>query len=371
LEKEKNHNGNKKLPYILTGLLTILLLFLFGSEQFDNSNGKKSDIIDDLYSATLKPLFSPESINHKEMLTFAVKGDLPISHSNEVLRIRKNMDGREILELKKNSKIDTNDYYSHVVSEFNFNDERKVELDSILESYKNELSNLVYYKGDSIIAVDPKIGLLRKSINQDIASLIVVRLDSSDKERIVKTRRLYSENNGVMIETPREYILFTPDSVELKEFRYPQMDRKELKVTTESLSKSDENLNVSIELDSNFARVVFVNTDSEDISIGENRLYNLVVDSSKNDVKFSFEISGDSSDNISFKLSYIDSLNNRVKYEMNTDDLGRAFSNSMKMFSGKDLEEWIEYGINIDSISSKIDSLRRVKAPAPVKTREN
>jgi hypothetical protein len=66
--------------------------------------------------------------------------------------------------LQNKEKI-TNDKYSLMVDKLQLDEEGQGEFDAILKSYQDELSDLVYYGDDSLIAVDPKIGMLRNSIN--------------------------------------------------------------------------------------------------------------------------------------------------------------------------------------------------------------
>jgi len=365
--KSKNTFSNRKnLPLVLTGLLTIFLLFLFGSEQFDEDNSSNPNFANEFYSATLKPLFSSESIDKKDVLTFAVKGDLPLDENHRILQVGTDSEGKETLEIIKNREKVINDDYSLIVDRLKLSEERKAEFDSILKSYQDELTDLIYLGDDSLIAVDPQIGLLRNSINYDLSTFIrelkynlpdAPHLDEKSGERLYDLHSIPQKN------MPRHYIVFTPDSVLREEFHFVELDADELESqqkirifeAPESMEPIDD-LGLTFKIDTNFARVTLENRYSNDINLNELNLFNMVIDSAKNDLKLSFEILEDSLENITLKFSYADSMNNTIRYEMNSDDIGSAITNSIKIFSGKDIDEWIEYGIKMDSISKAIDS---------------
>ncbi len=359
--------SRKNLPLLLTIGLTVFLLFVFGSDQFDREESTDRNLVDELYSATLKPLFSSNNIDKKDVLTFAVKGDLKLDENNRVLQVGKDNEGKETLEIIKNKENIKNDDYSLIVDKLQLDEEKKIEFDAILKSYQEDLSDLVYYGDDSLIAVDPKIGQLRNSINYDLSTFIkktkynVVDLRPLDEKR---EQRLYEARSVPEMNMPRHYIVFTPDSILREEFHFvdPNLNHLELqhKIEISETPKSIESVEhdrFKIEIDSNFARVTLNEKYNEYQDLDDLNLFNLVFDSVQNDIKLSLEIIEDSTENIRFKFDYSDSLHNNLRYEMSSDDLESAISNSLKLFSGKDIDEWIEYGIQMDSISRAMDSL--------------
>jgi hypothetical protein len=225
--------SKKNLPFILTVGLTVFLLFLFGSEQFDREDFSNISLVDELYSATLKPLFSSNNIDKEDVLTFAVRGDLPLDENNRVLQVNTDREGKETIEIIKNKEKITNDKYSLMVDKLQLDEEGKVEFDAILKSYQDELSDLVYYGDDSLIAVDPKIGMLRNSINYDLSTFIKkTKYNVADLEPLDEKRhpRLYEARSVPELNTPRHYIVFTPDSVVREEFHFvdPNVNHLEL-----------------------------------------------------------------------------------------------------------------------------------------------
>ena len=366
LQSKNNFSSKKNLPLILTGGLTLFLLFLFGSEQFNEENTSKSNFANELYSATLKPLFSSDNIDKNDVLTFAISGDLPLDENKRVLQVGVDSEGKETLEIINDRENIINDDYALIVEKLRLNEERKAKFDSILDSYQNELTDLVYLGDDSLIAVNPKIGLLRSSINHDLSTFIreikynlpnVSYLEDRSGERLYDIHIEQTDNK------PSNYIVFTHDSVVRREFYFVEPNEKGLELQPKVLAinapKRIEGImddGFKFDFDSNFAKVTLDNNYSNEINLQELNLFNMVVDSVQNNLGLSFEINEDSLENITVKFSYADSLNNRIKYEMNSDEIGTAITNSIKIFSGKDIDEWIEYGIQMDSISRAIDS---------------
>lgn len=371
LKFENKISSRKNLPLILTVALTVFLLFLFGSEQFDNEEPSKRNFANEFYSATLKPLFSSSSIDKKDVLTFAVRGDLPLDENNRVLQVGTNSEGKETLEIIKNKEKITNDEYSLIVDKLKLTEEKKAELDAILKSYQDELSDLVYSGDDSLIIVDPKIGLLRNSINYDLSTFIrETKYNLPDVASLGEKHgeRLYDAISINEKKMPRHYVVFTPDSVLREEFHF--VDSKENHLELQSriefseTPRSFENIEddgFRFEIDSNYARVTLDKNYSDNLNLDDLNLFNMVFDTAQNDLKLSFEILEDSLENIKLKFSYQDSIHNKFRYEMNSDDIESAISNSLKLFSGKDIDEWIEYGIQMDSISRAMDSLEKAK----------
>jgi len=362
--------SRKNLPLLLTIGLTVFLLFVFGSNQIDREDSSRTNIVDELYSATLKPLFSSNNMDKKDVLTFAVKGDLKLDENNRVLQVGRDLEGKETLEINKNIENITNDEYSLFVDQLQLDEEKTLEFDAILESYQEDLADLVYYSDDSLIAVDPKIGQLRNSINYDLSTFIKkTKYNVADLRPLDEKRgpRLYEATSAPEMNMPRHYIVFTPDSILREEFHFvdPNVNHLELQRKIE-ISETPRNIEpfeqdgFKFEIDSNFARVTLYENNTDYQYVDDLNLFNLVFDSVQNNLKLSLEIMEDSLDHIKFKINYSDSLHNNLRYEMDSDDMESAISNSLKLFSGKDIDEWIEFGIQMDSISREMDSLENV-----------
>jgi hypothetical protein len=363
---------SKNIFPISIAILTLTLLFVFGIEQSNENSTDKLDVIDKFYSATLKPIFNSESIDKKDVLNFAVEGDLILdSVEKKVLQVSNDSTGREVIGIINIDYLKADDNYTKIIEKLNLEKKQRMELDSILESYLDALSKSIYKDENKVFAVDPQIALLRGSLNQDLSNFIM-------KEKKIKSKIENRENyfnqliNERAREGTRDYIVFTPDTVFQREYEFiPNINstslNHEIMVIPRDIEKPDRKFSsfdenkLDFRIDTNFVNVTLDNLfDSEEFE--DIHLFKTFIDSTSDDLKLSFEVLGDSTDNILLKFSYIDSANIKIRYEMNTNDIGNAVTNSIKLFSGKDLDEWIEYGIKMDSISRKAARFKKNKS---------
>ena len=344
--------------------LTVTLLIVFGIDQRNKVDKKKGDVVNEFYSSTLKPLFTSEVIEKKDVLNFALEGDLVLDKSkNKVLQLSKNSDGREVLGIKRFDKNEDPDSYTMVVEMLKLEDgKRKDELDSILLLYSEELSKSIYKDKNSVLAVDPEIGIIRKLLNRDLSNFV------KDKSSIDNSLNLITKNREN--KTVRDYLVFTSDTVYRRGYQHivstnPNTEPEELSSIVENKGETefpsmDEGKDFDIQIDSNFMSVTF--NDFLEMDEFENiHLFKTFIDSTNKNINFSFEILEDTLDNVKLKLSYVDSANNKIRYEMSSDKIGEAIENSIKIFSGKDVEDWIEFGNKMDSISHKRNNNRESK----------
>ena len=346
-------------------ILTLILLVIFKVQQSDEINFKNGDVIDQFYSETIKPIFTSESFDKKEVINFALKGDLVLDEkAKKVLQLRSDFNGKEVVGIKNEKLLSVNNNYDKVVNGLELSEKRKIELDSILENYSQILSQSIYKDENNSFAIDPNIGLVRLSLNKDLSNFVSQSKNHENMNLTVLNELL----KGKQKNQSNGYLVFTPDTVFYSEYEKVEkinenitknkkiIELKKLNLENEkasNLSKSNPN----IYIDSNIVNITLDNLLNID-SFKELNFFNKTIDSTNKNIKLSFEFSDDTTNNIFLKFSYLDSANNKINYEMNSDDIGNSVSNSMKIFSGKNLNEWIEYGIKMDSISRKIEQTK-------------
>jgi hypothetical protein len=340
---------------IAIAILTLTLLIVFGVEQSNEQNGKNTDVINQFYSATLKPLFTSESIDKKDVLNFALDGDLLLDKDeNKVLQLSNDSTGREVIGIRSSEGMLLTDNYARVIEKLqSVEGKQKEKLDSILGLYSNELSKSIYKDENKVFVVDPNIGMVRKLLNRDLTNFVKDQNLSGNSIEILEKNREE--------EAARDYLVFNSDTVFQREYKYvapaeskvfePEKTLTLAKPESPKVEKANE---LNFKIDSNIVNVTLDNF--LDLDELENiHFFKTFIDSSQDNLKLSFEVLGDSSDNVHLKFTYVDSANNKIRYELNSEEIGSALTKSLKIFSGKNLDEWIEYGIKMDSISRKVD----------------
>ena len=343
-------------------ILTLALLVIFKVQQSSEIKVKSGDVINQFYAETIKPIFTSDSFDKKEVINFALKGDLVLDEkAKKVLQLRSDFNGKEVIGIKKEKSLPTNKNYDKVVNGLELSVKRKIELDSILENYSQILSQSIYRDENNSFAIDPNIGLVRLSLNKDLSNFV-----SKGKNNVNKNLNIL--NSLLKIKQKKrsnDYLVFTPDTVFYSEYGKVEkinknitkskkiIELKKLNAENEKISNFG-NSNANIYIDSNIVNITLDNLFDVN-NFKELKYFTKTIDSTNKNVKLSFEFSDDTTDNIFLKFGYLDSANNKINYEMNSDDIGNAVSNSIKIFSGKNLNEWIEYGIKMDSISRKIE----------------
>ena len=340
-------------------ILTITLLITFGVEQSNQKGQKKIDIVNDFYSATFKPMFVSNKINKQEVLNFAVDGNLVLdSNQNRMLKIQNDSLGNEILGIGDKETNNFFDYYSNIVEKLKLDKKRKLELDSILNTYANSLSNSIYTDENKIFAVDPQIGIVRNNLNRDLANFL--RNDNQ-----ISITNASNKNVSANISNPEknDFYVFTPDTVVKRKSKLIELSNLNNIKDSEKLNgsfgidlKGDNDI-FKFQIDSNFVNVNLDNL------LGQNEFEDIkfikaYFNDDFNMLNMSLEVQSDSNDNVKFKLSYDDSTNNKFEYEVNTDNIDNAITNSVKVFSGKSIDEWIEYGIKMDSTKHKKNDVK-------------
>jgi len=344
-------------------ILTIVLLIFFKIRQTDKSNNK--NVINQLFSENVRPIFTSENFNKKEIVSFALKGDLVLDKTKKkVLQLRSDSFGKKIIGIRNEDSIVVDNNYQNVIENFNLNYKQKNELDSILESYSKILSQLIYKDDNNLFAVNPNIGLVKASLNNALSNFISQKGNKKNTnfnkfDSLVKSK----EKNG-----SNDYLIFSPDTVFYRQYekvgklnKYITESKKTIKPnklnTLNFKTGNFKKKNSNIHIDSNFVNITIDNFLDEN-NFEDLKFYKKTIDSSKDKVKLSFQLADDSLDNIFVKFTYTDSTNNNIQYEINSDDFSNTVSNSIKIFSGKNLNEWIEYGIKMDSISRKIEQTK-------------
>lgn len=374
---KNNSNIKKYLPILSLTILTISLLVYFGLEQFDSSSEtNKNNLLSELYSKTLKPIFINEQLTKEDVLNFALYNNLPVDKKeNKILEVRDDPSGNEIIEIRKASIKKSTDNYSKFIKKMELDGKQKNELDSLLEEFKRNITNTIFSDDQKTLAVDARIGLLHRVLRTEIFDFIS-RVKVKENVAQVYTERTLANFNKV-IDTERNrsvrnYIFFSPDTVIQSEAEFVRgkstqpLNKEEPSVFMPALKLIRENDNskntaskengFNFKIDSNVIKVVLTENFLKDLEIDNYSELKSVLDSSSNSFEVSIGIPDENSMKLTISGSNPDS-SNEFHYEFNLDDLGELITGSVQIPSNPQIEDWIEFGIKMDSLAIKLQEL--------------
>lgn len=367
------------LPILSIVLLTGSLLVYFGIQQFSETRTQEGDLISDLYLKTLKPLFTNDKLTKEDVLNFALYNNLPIDKvDNKIIEIKNDDNGNEVIEVRNAEIKDNTDNYSRFIEKMELSREQKNQLDSLLEGYKQNITNTIFSDNNKTLAVDSRIGLLhgllRSEIFDFIAKVKSQKYDqlASKESSLNKFKRVIEQEKNKSV---RNYIFFTPDTVLHTEAEFTQVDISEkhkkgevpippeppiIKVLqqNETLKREidQEDRDLVYNIDSNLVKVVLDESFFEGLGIEEYHELKSLLDSTSS--KFELSIGIPSEEDLRFSISAKQpDSNHQFQFELNLENLGKLISNSIQLPENPSIEDWEEFGIRMDSLSLKLQEM--------------
>ncbi|NOX66197.1 MAG: hypothetical protein GXO85_10520 [Chlorobi bacterium] len=374
----ENTSGIKKyLPIGGLIILTISLMIYFGIDQFSRSSEtNQNNLLSDLYSRTLKPIFVNEKLTKEDVLNFALYNNLPIDKKeNKILEVKNDSSGNEVIEVRKTEIKGNTDNYSKFVDKMELNGKQKNELDSLLEEFKQNITNTIFSDDHKTLAVDTRIGLLHQVLRTEISDFIS-RVKAKENVASIFTESTLENFNKVIEnernKSVRNYIFFTPDTVihsdaEFVRGKSSQPVNKEepsvflpvLKVIPESdknESIAKEENGFSFKIDSNVVKVILTENFLKDLDIENYNELKSVLDSSSNKFEISIGLPSKKGMHISISGSNPDSAD-EFRYEFNLEDFGNVINNAVDIPSQSSVEDWVEFGAKMGSLAVKLQEL--------------
>jgi len=371
--KNSTSKIKRNLPIVGLVVLTVSLLICFGIEQFDNSSKtNENDLLSDLYSNTLKPLFLEEKLTKEDVLNFALYNNLPVDkRENKILEVKNNSVGDEIIEIKKADIKKDTDNYSKFVNIMNLDKRQKNELDSLLEEFKKNITNTIFSDDEQTLAVDARIGLLHRVLRTEIFDFISRIKTKRSVEQLYAERTLESFNEAIEKErnkSVRSYIFFTPDTVIQSEAEFVRgktsqpVNKNEssvfmpvLKVVSESDATKEEK-GFSFNMDSNAIKVVLSDDFLKSLDIENYNELKSVLDSSSTQFEISIGLPDENGIKLSITGTNPDSAK-EYRYEFNLEDFGDMINNAVDIPSQSSVVDWVEFGANMSSLAVKLQEL--------------
>lgn len=378
-ENKGNNNSSsniKKWSNIIgLSLLTFGLMIIFkqNSVHVDHIENKLLKF----YTKNLHPLFVKTEITNEDIFNFAIYQNLPIDkNQNKVLEIV-TLDKNEVNFQVKNAFInkDTKNY-EKFIEHFQLTDRQQKGLDSILLSYKNNVYASILTNDKQVVAVDPKIVLLRESLIYDISSYLENEQvkNLSEFENLYQTEDVSPELQKLFVEAKSKsdkkiknsYLFFAKDSVYKLNVEFdPNLANPNY--FANNFSKSNhkkEKVKVTLNNNDSHNHINFgVVGDSIIYQTGKiEGVVAKIVIPALNNVGNLVNVDISAKNNKNLKLPYLN-VNKKehnlkgkepINFDINIADFDFVNKISKTGVDEKNLESWVQFGIKMDSLSSVI-----------------
>ncbi|MDH7603889.1 MAG: hypothetical protein QHH13_03230 [Melioribacter sp.] len=353
----------KYLPILPIIILTILLMIFFHHNK-DNvgdliEKGKK-DLIS-FYMENLRPIFSSSQITNEDVFNFALYRTIPVDKKNDkVLIVSDKGNNQQVFEIKKIPYNKNTENYKKFVEYMELNENEKEKVDSILNSYKKEISLSILMNDNKTIAINPKLAELQKIITADLINYLVkINRNLADKRLNIPKNINFKEIISLSKMQPdNKYIFITPDTIFKKSFNF---DTNKIKLDLDGnieshvIDKKLKEINIELSLNKRNKKVpkYFSSVDSNNIKITIPIELNDIMPVIKESI------------NVKVVNKFLEDINKKErllkkqKHELK-DEIQLNFENPIE-FVNKALEmaakqkDWEEFGKKMDSLGKQLE----------------
>ncbi|MCX6151452.1 MAG: hypothetical protein NTX22_13055 [Ignavibacteriales bacterium] len=215
-----NLSAKQWVPVAGLIILTIALIFFFKNKNISQIVDEQKHNLVEFYSQNLKPLFVGTSITNDDVFNFAMNNELPLDKNNkQYLKLGDESEGNKYFEFVKNSDGERKNNLNQFVKSFEFNNVQKQKLDSLLESYQDEIRKQVLINDKNTIAINSNLWNLNKAIRADIF-MFASQANSAKFNQLVPLYHNFYNNPGLnkFVSEARDardsnYFFVTPDSI--------------------------------------------------------------------------------------------------------------------------------------------------------------
>ncbi len=273
-----NHKGKFRdtfrrwIPaFSFTALSVVLMIFLkFNPGIIDRLVEEQKTNLAGFYQENLKPLFYASDLSNEDVFNFAFTKQLPLDRSNrQYLKLGYDPSGREFFEIKTSEDSTPVDNLEKFASKLKLNSLQRHQVDSILESYADDLQSQVLVNDKNTVAINPNLWNYNKAIVADIMSFA---RDANQEEfnKIVPAGYFDYDNpdvrtivNKVKDNKDNKYIFFTPDTIFTQKYNFDKKKfedemakaKDEMKKGMEEAKRSLKEMKIDLKFDSSFTRL--------------------------------------------------------------------------------------------------------------------
>ncbi|MBZ0200703.1 MAG: hypothetical protein K8H86_12610, partial [Ignavibacteriaceae bacterium] len=276
------------------GTLILMVFLRINPQLLDNIVDEQKDNIVGFYKENLQPLLFASNLSAEDVFNFALNRRLPLDQGkNHFLLLGSETDGDEYFEIKPAKEVVMEGDYENFVKALKLNQTQKLQMDSILGSYRDELETQVLSNDKNTIAINSNLWNYSKAI---VADLMLFAKDANQSEfaKIIPAGYNFNDTKNVVQVVNRvrtmpddNYIFFSPDTIfksgidkaQLKQKlrEYKEQQRQEML----SLKKDVNSLRVEVKKlpELNFRLFIDQNKSSQRLRKNHSQNYNISVDS--------------------------------------------------------------------------------------------
>ncbi|MBN1300918.1 MAG: hypothetical protein JW995_06850 [Melioribacteraceae bacterium] len=389
----KSSNIKKYIPWILLAVLTIALMifFKYSDKGYVALQSTGKDLLAE-YTRGLFPVFSKSSLTDEDIFNFALYNSLPLDkENNKVLQLESDSYGNDNYKIESVKGDFKSENYTNFKKQFELDETEEKKIDSILNSYKDDLYASVLINEEGDVAFDPNLSNLHKSLGADIYNFSFDRINIPNYANVTQpkkdTYKSVSSFESVSDSQPRKYIIMTPDTVFGSDIVF---DSKELFTAAEEFINQDKTIEgksgkliprvfpekafispLSPEeyhytIDSNFWELTIPTSLnlSQDLLVYDSlkiELDMLAEELNKIKLGFSSSLNG-----LNFKYKGPLDKDNDVEIDLDFGNLGAVITESINAAMQATSTDWEAFGMKMDSLSKNIytesgDSLSIIK----------
>ncbi len=257
--------------FSFTALAIALMVFLkFNPGVIDRLVEQQKTNLAGFYQENLKPLFYASDLSNEDVFNFAFTKQLPLDKSNgQYLKLGYDPAGKEFFEIKTSGAGSAGNNLDKFAAKLKLSSRQRHQVDSILESYAEDLQTQVLVNDKNTVAINPNLWNYNKAIVADIMSFA---RDANQEEfnKIIPAGYFTYDNpdvrtivNKVKGTRDSKYIFFTPDTIFTEPYEFDEEKfkeemakaKEEMKKGMQEAKRSLQDMRVNFKFDTSFARL--------------------------------------------------------------------------------------------------------------------
>lgn len=364
----------KNTLFISLAVLSILLMLIFRYNKSEISRlfetGKNSLI--SLYTSNLRPLLSSTEITTDDVFNFAVYQEIPVDKQKQkVLVVSDNTSGDLIYEIQPKYIHENKSSYEQFKNYLNLTEKENQKVDSILNSYKNEIYSSVLVNDKNTIAVNPKLSSLQKSLLTEII-LFAENIGKKTSNHVLKNlidfdlNKIHKYSTNLKTLPKEDYIFITPDTVFQRPISFSHYTKSEEKDYLKNLNEIKVNVDDKLEITKTKSKISHTLPFKYSIHLDTNLVKVVVPIPSivsafglEDSIKVNLDKVAEKLRNIKFELS--EKKKNMVSVEppikpkeisnvINFNNPSDVAKYTEELLTKFDLKKWEEFGVKMDSL---------------------